>query len=283
MKNNESNNFINKKNLIWIIDNIVVIFIVWSGIILLAAGLYHFDAKRYTGANATDILNSGANLLTDMPFYCAIYCTLYLSLKGLFIGLICAGFFGTILGVYPELIPRFVPISNAIRAIPLTLLIPFLVTIPVFFPFPPGINEDKPFKDPAYLIALGTFLYILIGFAEGIARRDTEREKIVKKIFGFRRFKYFRTVLFFEVLPHVLTAVRLAILFAFVLAIVLEQLIQYPGIGKMISQKMADSNYNNKLEAEGLALLTIVAFVGIVVDRFYLLLRKKLVTWEKSN
>ncbi len=52
--------------------------------------------------------------------------------------------------------------------------------------------------------------------------------------------------------------------------------------GKLISDKMADSTYENHLEAEALFLLIIVAFIGIFLDFLYTRIRNRLLMWKKA-
>lgn len=247
---------------------------VWGMICLLAFVLHGHDPLRFAGATPEIIWRALVRLVIERETLSGVYFTLYFAVKGLAVGLLAAFAVGALLGLAPSKVEFVIPVLNALRAIPLTLLIPFLVAFPVLAAYPPGMHGDLPARDPGYLIGLGTFLYLLVGIVEGIANRSQEREAIFKVIWRFGRFKYLFLVLVPEVIPSFLTALRLAALFSLVLAIVFEQLIQMPGVGRMIQQRMSDSTYTNLLEAEALALLFLVALLGIAIDVAFLGLRK---------
>ena len=137
-----------------------------------------------------------------------------------------------------------------------------------------------PARDPSYLIGLGAFLYLVIGMVEGTSHRSIERERIFRRIWKYGRLKYLTQVLVYESLPGVLGALRLAILLSLVLAIVFEQMLQLPGIGRLIANRLAESNYTNQLEAEALALLFLVALIGIAIDFSFVSLRRLVVKWS---
>ena len=244
---------------------------------MLAFVLHQFDAVRFYSATPGRVFDA----LFLLPKHGAeLYCTLYLAFKGLVCGSVLAFLVGAVLALSPNAVSYWVHLINAIRAVPMTLLIPFLITLPVVLPYPPLIKQDIPSYDPAYLIALGTFIYILIGIAEGIGNRNREREAVFKKIYHFSSAKYLYCVLIPEIMPPILTAARLATLMSFVLAIVFEQLTQYPGIGRCITQKLGDSSRGDNNAAEALALLGCVCFVGIVIDALFVYVRKTFISWD---
>ena len=177
----------------------------------------------------------------------------------------------------------FINFINGVRAIPLTLLIPFLGAIPFikFALYPPGITTDPPNKELAYLIALGCFLYFIIGISDGIENRNINRELYFRKTLGFSRLKYFKNVLVYEILPYFLTAFRLGFIFSLVLAIVLEQLMLYEGIGYLTLIIYSEIDLDNNNAAQAVSLLFIVSSIGVLIDLFYRFARMKIVSWEK--
>lgn len=234
---------------------------------------------EYESVTVTKICNYFIASLSDHNVLNSVYCTLYVSAKGLLAGIVISLLFFFILGLKPSLAKHFIISLNGIRAIPLTLLIPFLGILPVILAFPPGIREHLPSKDPAYLIATGAFLYIIIGAVDGIENRLLDRQMFFKNIVGLSNSEYFFKILFFESLPSFFTALRLATLFALVIAIVLEQLIYYPGIGRMIMDKITQATTDSDLAAQAVSLLLLVAFLGVLIDSVHRIIKSLISKW----
>lgn len=263
-----------------IVITVSVFLCVFMGIVSIATVLNSYDEIRYQGATFNGLIESLNRVLNDAETYRSLSYTLYLTLKGFFVGCIFAVLIVFVLGSFPEYVGWVMPIFSSMRAIPMTLLVPVLVALPKVFVLPPGSDLRNPSRDPFYLISIGTFLYVIIGFAEGVSNIDKERINIGKKIFKFDRMKNLWNIVFFDALPYILSSVRMALLFAFVLAIVLEQLVQYPGIGLLISNNLANSGSvgNGMTEADALVQIFIVAITGIIIDVFYLFLKNMLIS-----
>ncbi len=241
------------------------------------------NADLYPKATFAEVGTELAATFTDHHRLQALYCTLYLCAKGFLSGLCASAFVGGLIGVRPTLARSFQTVLNTARSVPLTLLVPFLVLIPIM---PPGVlpwtvTLDSPNKDPAWLIALGVFVYLVIGIIDGINHRDPERERILIRVVKMGRWHYLRACLFWEALPRTLTATRLALLFSLVLAIVLEQLVQYPGAGGQLANWFAQVSYHgDHPEAKVIALMMIIALVGIVIDLAFSSLESYLDRWK---
>ena len=241
------------------------------------------DPDRYEAATIHSVGAALATLVEEPAYWRRVYATLYLTAKGFGAGLIVAALGGIAIGLAPKVADRVVIALNGVRAVPLTLLIPFMGVMPVLFPFPPGVESHEPSKDPAYLIALGTALYILVGIAEGVDQRDRERERIARRVYGLSRLQYLYRIALPEALPNTLTACRLAALFALVLAIVLEQLLQYPGVGLLISEMLYEDTEFDDLEAQAIGLLLVVALIGIAIDGAYWVSREIVLRWQSGG
>lgn len=254
----------------------IIVSIIILGIKIKASPIYS-DVSFY------NVLYHIVWIIRDTEVPRAFWATIYLAVRGLVMGLSIAIVIIIIAGKWPKWSWLWISIVNSLRAIPLTLFIPFLFIIPVYSTLiePPWISLGYlPARDPAYIIALGTLLYLLIGASEGIDQRDNTRECIYKKHLKLSSFQYFRNVLIFEMTPSLLSIFRLTFLFALVLAIVLEQLIPYDGVGRMIQTK-ASSGVNEV--SESLALLYYVGLIGTLADLFFIYIRKYFIPWEKSG
>lgn len=254
--------FINR----FLVIPLVSLFIFGAG---LTAALHSNSPLLYSKATPSHVLAELAATFSDNTRLDAIYCTLYLCTKGFAFGLGLALVVGVVVGLRPSLAHPFQTVLNTTRSVPLTLLVPFLVLVPIMPPsvLPWSVNFDPPNKDPAWLIGLGVFVYLVIGMIDGIHHRNTERELILIRIVKMSRWRYLRVCLFWEALPRALTAMRLALLFSLVLAIVLEQLVLYPGAGSLLANWFGQIAHNGSHpEAKAIALMIVIAAVGITID-----------------
>lgn len=256
-------------------------------------------AQRYEQATWTEVcrellraLSGDGSWASGPPqasVYALMYSTLFLALKGFVMGLLMAVVCGVAIGLRPPLARRVITALNSLRAIPLTLLTVVLAVLPAWTRWPlvaPGLNVDPPDKDPAVLIALGCFLYISVGIAEGISQRNVEREQFFRHVLCLRSRKYLSIVLAREALPHLITACRVALLFSLVLAIVFEQLLNYPGAGRQVWNWMNDAGTATKVgpfpEAQALALVIIIALTGMLLDFAFVAARKHVLRWQRG-
>lgn len=218
--------------------------------------------------------------------YVLISSTLYLAIKGFVIGVGLAILGGLIVGLRPASARRAITALNSLRAIPLTLMTAVLAVLPAWGHVAPWFDADAPDKDPSILIALGCFLYISVGIADGISQRSAEREQLFRQVLGLSRGQYLRLVLSREAMPSLITASRVALLFALVLAIVFEQLLNYPGAGRQVWRWMNDAGTARSSpypEAQALALLLLVAALGILLDLAFVALRGLALRWQRGR
>ncbi len=214
----------------------------------------------------------------DFKIWTKLYFTLFIALKGIFGGLLAAIIFGCFVSFFPKVTKSFTYLLNGWRAIPLTLLIPFLTVFPTIFVLPFGFSHFHSFnRDPAILISIGAFQYLFLGILDGIDKRNIIREKYFISSQEYSRIWYVKKILIFEILPPFLYSLRLSILFSLVLAIVLEQLITYPGIGQFIYE--LSSTHGTFQAMQMIGLLTLVAYLGVFVDIFFKITSNYLLRW----
>lgn len=247
---------------------------------LLIVVIQSSNQEQYASASFNITTKYFLRGFSDPDVLSGLYATLYLTFKGLLIGGGVAAFSFLLLGFFPKVAEFAGVLVNGLRAIPLTLLIPFLGVLPVLYSLPPGMSAALPSKDPAYLIALGSFLYLLIGIVEGIENRARAREAIFKRSVGLTSFQYVRQVLTFEALVSVLPTVRITVLFSLVLAIVLEQVMYYPGVGRLILDKVYGATIENESAGEAMSLLLLVAILGVFLDSCFRILRRIVLRWD---
>lgn len=235
-----------------------------------------YEYARIWGVVAALPANLAQSVFTD-----ALAHTLYVVLKGSLIGIFMAWVVGVVIGVWPAL-ARYVAVClNAMRAVPLTMLTPFLIAAPALFVAPPWLGTGTYSRDPALLVALGVFLYVFIGFTDGVARRDMDRYRILSDHHGISGVRYFGMALLHEVMPELLTSVRLAALFALVLAVVLDLPCNYPGVGMFITERVSDASGDRESQALGMMLMT--SYLGVGIDSILVAVSAYVLRWRNHR
>ncbi|MBK9961570.1 MAG: hypothetical protein IPP06_09670 [Saprospiraceae bacterium] len=265
-----------KKN--YYLEYFIPLFVPLVTLLILFVLVKSSNNLKLVNVTLSDCFQSFLKILIDSEVWKAIYLTLYFAFKGIAIGLLAAFTFGLAVGFFPSSTKLVVYFLNGWRAIPLTLLIVFLKFLPTnIFLYPPGIEYDKLNLDPSWIIAIGSFQYLLLGIIEGIDHRSLVRERVFISIKGFSKFWYLRKILFFEVLPYFIYALRISILFSVVIAVVLDSLLFTGGIGHLVFQnKYNDDSYSI---LNNIGMLTIVAYLGVFIDLVYKRFSSHLLRW----
>lgn len=253
---------------------------------LLTKGMHWKDPLTFPRASLEQVwIEMGISLTTNQRLF-LIYGTVFLAFKGFVVGLLLSVVLGTPAGIFPGIANKSMIIINSFRSLPLTLLLPFLFLMPAIWPSgPPGLHASLPNKELAWLVGLGVSLYVVIAWTEGITQRNKTREMVYKKLYGYGRARYLFYVLSIEMLPSVLTGIRIAALFALVLTVVLEQLVEYPGMGNQIWKWFNETGESipEHPEANAIAMLVCLAIIGIVVDSSIRVLRHYLLFWARQK
>ena len=251
---------------------------------VLVWALHASDPILNRGATLQNVMRVAGSMIRERSIQLDLLCTLYITSKGFATGLIGALCVGAILAVVPRISNWLTSALNGIRAVPLTLLVPFLGMLPVILVLPPGVDRHSPHADPAVLIAVGVALYIVVGIAEGISHRSRERERIYVCLHRWGRARYIWHVLVPEILPTAMPAARLALLLSLVLAVVLEPLLLYPGIGATMFERVAQFNdKTTEPEAQAIVIFVIVAAFGFLLDGVYWGMRHWLLSWRNTD
>lgn len=253
---------------------------------LLTKGMHWKDPLTFPRASLEQVwIEMGISLTTNQRLF-LIYGTVFLAFKGFVVGLLLSVVLGAPAGIFPEFANKSMIIINSFRSLPLTLLLPFLVLMPAIWPSgPPGLHASLPNKELAWLVGLGVSLYVVIAWTEGITQRNKTREMVYKKLYGYGRVRYLFYVLSIEMLPNVLTGIRIAAVFALVLTVVLEQLVEYPGMGNQIWKWFNETGASipEHPEANAIAMLVCLAIIGIVIDSSIRVLRHYLLFWARQK
>jgi len=209
------------------------------------------------------VFSSFITLFTDNNLFKEIIYTLQRVFFGFFFASILGVFIGLIIGVNSILYCAFEWLIDFFRSIPVVTLYPIFILL-----F--GISDDAKIA----MTFWATFWIITLNTAYGV--RQTSKMRIeVAKVYGANSIQSFRLVTFYEALPHILVGMRIAISCSLLAEIMCEM---FMGSDFGIGQKIYE--FNVRLSAPELyALIAITGVLGIVINRFFVLLEKKMIPW----
>lgn len=170
---------------------------------------------------------------------------------------------GLVLGVSSTLYRVFEFPLEFLRAMPVTALFPLFLLI-----F--GIGDEA----KVAMACLPAGLLLCVSTAAGVRQSDQARLRMAR-VFGATRLQIFRSVVLFEALPSICTALRLALSLSLVVTVVSEMFI---GTDIGLGQRVYESYLTNSIESL-YALLLVLGVVGYGLNKVALLLERRFVFW----
>ncbi|MFN0140665.1 MAG: ABC transporter permease [Pyrinomonadaceae bacterium] len=242
-----------------LIGLIIFIVLVWE--ILRNIGLLRNDLIP----SVASITQSLIGLLFTEKFWADIAYTLFRA----FVGLILACFLGIpigfLIGSNKFLSSLGTPIVDFFRSIPVTSLYPVFVLLL-------GIgNEGK-----IGMIFVGCVLVILLHSITAFESRSLLRHHISRLYGASQSFILFR-IISFEVLPNIITGIRVAIGFALIIAILTEMFMgANRGMGQSIMEAYSIYNMSTMF-----AYIFVLGLIGFFFNRIFARLESAMGGWRK--
>ena len=176
---------------------------------------------------------------------------------GVFLAVLCGLFW-----VGEDLID---PVIQAFRAVPILGLVPLVI---IWF----GVGEAP----KVFLIALGCLFPVYLNTFAAIRNVDN---KLVEagRTFGLNRLGLVFRVILPGALPGFLVGLRFALVGAWVIDVVAEEINAQSGLGYLINQAQA----TNRIDIM-FCCLTIYAILGLVTDAIVRLLERRLLVWRTA-
>ena len=176
---------------------------------------------------------------------------------GVFLAVLCGLFW-----VGEDLID---PVIQAFRAVPILGLVPLVI---IWF----GVGEAP----KVFLIALGCLFPVYLNTFAAIRNVDN---KLVEagRTFGLNRLGLVFRVILPGALPGFLVGLRFALVGAWVIDVVAEEINAQSGLGYLINQAQA----TNRIDIM-FCCLTIYAILGLVTDAIVRLLERRLLVWRAA-
>ena len=184
-------------------------------------------------------------------------------LLGVMLGIAVAVPVGFMLGWYKD-IRRFIdPLINFFRALPPIALIPLVI---VYF----GIGEIA----KVAILFYATFFAGVIVMYEGVAQISPIYVKVSRTL-GATDAEIFRKVIFPLTIPHILTALRVALGVAWATLVASELIAAQQGLGAMIQN--ASSFFQLDIIYVG---IVCIGFIALTMDVALRRFSKRLVAWQ---
>jgi len=248
MKNNNS---------IYLILLVLFVLVGWQ----FAVGLFNLNKTLYPTLISVFTSIFGAdNLFLDLQI------SLLRLLSGSIIGIIIGILFGVITGHFSKINETFGKFTNFFRFIPPLALVPLFL---LWF----GIGESSKIG----LLAWSCFFPVWISTYNGVKNLENKYCFVAKSL-DLKGFYFIREVLFKGSLDYILNGARIGIGIAFSVLIAAEMIGAYAGLGYRIF--FLQSVYRVDMM---IAYIIILGILGVIIDRSFVLISKKLTPWKNDE
>src|SRR5215207_4427955 len=249
-------------------DRVAVVF--WPVVlVLLILGTWQWLSKSGIVDEVllpapTDVVDSLRRLGNTYFFWDAAWVTTQEALIGFVLGVFVGWALGTLIGMSRIAYRAFIPIIVATQLVPHTAFAPIFIT---WFGF--GIASKYT------LAAAICFFPVLINVVHGLETVNRDARALMRSL-GASRWEEYRKLLFPASLPAIFAALKIAITFALVGAVVAE----FVGADEGMAVLIKTFNFQ-LLVAEGFAVILALSVLGLVLYGVTVLLEARIVFWRQ--
>jgi len=195
-----------------------------------------------------------------------IYSSLYRVLVGLIIGIIGGAVCGYVLGINSFLSSLFNPIVQILRPIPPIAWIPIAI---LWF----GIGDSSSF----FIIFIASFFPVFTNVYFGVHSLPTIFEKVAKSL-NLSNWQKFWQVVFPFTTPYLLTGIKTAVGFSWMVIIAAEMIASQSGLGYFI-------DYNRLLLAPTkiMAAMIVIGILGLIFHYSIVFIESKILFWRSVS
>jgi len=248
MKNNKS---------LYLILLVLFVLIGWQ----FAVSLFNLNKTLYpTPISVFKSFFELENLFLDLQM------SLLRLLSGSFVGIISGILFGIITGHFSQINETFGKFTNFFRFVPPLALVPLFL---LWF----GIGESSKIG----LLAWTCFFPVWISTYNGVKNLENKYYFVAKSL-DIKGFYFIREVLFKGSLNYILNGARIGIGIAFSVLVAAEMIGAYAGLGYRIF--FLQSVYRVDIM---IAYIIILGILGLIIDRSFVLISKKLTPWKNDE
>ncbi len=236
---------------------LVGVFVIWQAL--------HF-VNTFLIPSPLDVVRVVPRLLSDSGVLKDIASTLSRILQAFFISVCVAIPVGLILGRFKKLYFSVSFILDFFRSTPATAIFPLFL---ILF----GVGDISKIISATF----ASFLIITFSVAEGI--RHISRHKLLAvKVMGANHLQTIQKIIFWESLPHLFIGLRNGISTAMIVIVVTEMFVgTVSGVGK----KIIDFQITYEIPSM-YAMILITGILGLFINKFILLIERKVVHWHNK-
>jgi len=192
--------------------------------------------------------------------------SMYRLLAGSFIGIGFSILLGIISGHITVVDDTFGQVSNFLRFIPPLALVPLFL---LWF----GIGEVSKIG----LLAWTSFFPSWISVHNGVKNIEN-RYLLVAKILNVKKLYFFKEIILKGSLNYILNGARIGVGFAFSVLVAAEMLGAYAGVGYRIFFLQSVYRVDRMI-----GYIIVLGFIGLLFDRMFMSLCKKITPWKNEN
>ena len=238
--------------------------------LLVALGLWQLASSLglFTSvevASPIAVIDAGRELWAQGALQSNLLISLQRVAAGLALGVAAGVFLALVCGLFWVGEDLIDPVIQAARGVPILGLVPLAI---IWF----GVGEVP----KVFLIALGCMFPVYLNTYAGIRGVDV---KLVEagQTFGLNRWGLIRKVILPGALPGFLVGLRFALVAAWVIDVVAEEINAQSGLGYLINQAQT----TNRTDIMFLC-LAIYAALGLMADAIVRLLERRLLAWRRG-
>ena len=231
---------------------------IWEAVVQL--GLVSRDLLP----SLSDVVKAGWNLAREGDFWTNAAASLYRGAAGLALAIAVGAALGIAMAWWRAVDAFVAPLVEALYPLPKSALIPVTV---LWLGFGDGSK--------ILLIFLGCMIPVTVGAYNG-ARSCEQALVWSARSLGASRLRVLWDVVVPNALPELLNGIRTALALTFVLLVSSELIVSRSGLGYLIGFLGEGGVYDAMF-----AVVLVVAFLGFVADRLYLLLVRRVLAWRE--
>jgi len=243
-----------------------------SGVILIAlllvlwqlSALYLIDTP--TWPPITRILQAWYENIVDGTLIGHLFATLWRQALGYASAIVLGIFFGIMIGYHRSLYNLFEPLVEVLRSIPGPAYLPILVLFV-------GIGHEM----KVALILLAAVFPILLNTYSGVRSIDRVQFDTARTL-GLTTVQTLRELVIPAASPQILTGMRISLAISLILAILGEMVVSNDGLGYFIL--LAQRTFK---VPEMYARIFALALLGYVLNRLFLLAKRRLLRWHHES
>ena len=237
---------------------IVAVIVLWQ----LTAWAQFFNPIYF--ASPIEVFVRVVNMIKDGDIFYDVYFTLYRLFLAIIISSVLSLPVGLLLGYFSNMYRYVGEILDFIRSVPPIVIYPLLLIV-----LGPGDNSR------VGVATFGAIAVLTLIISKGLFQQSTLRRDFFKSM-GANRFEILTHIVWYEALPHIITALRTAVSLSVIIIVVTEMLVgaRY-GLGTRVQNVQITADIPDLFTT-----IIIIGLIGVILNKLLILTEKKFVFWK---